>query len=103
MTHSHVDTLATADPPGMVMYVKIGTNSKGLTLWQSTRGSSKNEAANLVLERSMHTTGKMKQVTATGWLSGLWGQGALGTLPGKHMCCMRTGMAVLCLSFSAGL
>ena len=59
MTHSHVDTLATADPPGMVMYVKIGTNSKGLTLWQSTRGSSKNESVNLVAEHSLHTTGKM--------------------------------------------
>lgn len=48
------------------MYVEIGKAKSGLTLWRCTRGSSKNEAANLVLERSMHTTGKMTLVTATG-------------------------------------
>jgi len=57
-----------ADPPGVEMYVKIGKTKAGLTLWRCKRGSSKNEAANLVIERSLHTTAKMTQLTATGWL-----------------------------------
>ena len=49
----------------MVMYIKIGTTSQGLTMWRSTRGSSKNESANLVAEGSLHTTGKMRERVAT--------------------------------------
>jgi hypothetical protein len=48
------------------MYVYLGKNKAGLRLWRCKRGSSKNEAANLVIERSMNTTAKMKQLTATG-------------------------------------
>ncbi len=55
-----------ADPPGVDMYVKVGKTKGGLTLWRCIRGSSKNEAANLVIERSLHTTAKMTQLTATG-------------------------------------
>jgi hypothetical protein len=50
------------------MYVEVGKNKGGLTLWRCQRGSSKNEAANLVIERSLHTTAKMTQLTATGQL-----------------------------------
>jgi hypothetical protein len=51
------------------MYVEVGKTKGGLTLWRCKRGSSKNEAANLVIERSMHTTARMLQITATGQLS----------------------------------
>jgi hypothetical protein len=54
----------------MVMYVKIGTTKDGLTLWRSTRGSSKNESVNLVAEHSLHTTGKMRERLATALLGG---------------------------------
>lgn len=43
------------------MYLPMGTTSKGLQKWRSIRGSSKNETANLVAERSLHTTGRMKE------------------------------------------
>lgn len=64
-----------ADPPGMDMYELVGVSKEGAKLWRSKRGSSKNEAFNLNIERSMHTTGKMKEETAMGahagseWLS----------------------------------
>jgi len=48
------------------MYVEVGKTKSGLTLWRCTRGSGKNEAANLVAERSLHTTAKMNELTATG-------------------------------------
>jgi hypothetical protein len=57
----------------MPMYKLIGYNKAGHALYRSTRGSNKNEAINLVLERSMHTTGKFKE-TAMGecvWCSDL--------------------------------
>jgi hypothetical protein len=57
---------ATPDPPGQQMYIEIGKTKRGLTKWRSTRGSSKNEAANLVLEHSMHTTAPMNEDTAAG-------------------------------------
>jgi hypothetical protein len=50
------------------MYVAAG-KTKGanpMTLWRCKRGSNKNEAANLVVERSLHTTTKMSLLTATG-------------------------------------
>jgi hypothetical protein len=52
--------------------VEVGKTKGGLTLWRCKRGSSKNEAANLVIERSMHTTARMLQITATGQLSMRW-------------------------------
>lgn len=52
----------------MEMYIKIGTTKDGLTLWRSTRGSSKNESVNLVAEHSLHTTGKMRERVATAML-----------------------------------
>eukprot|EP00775_Hariotina_reticulata_P012129 gene12129-12267_t len=58
-----------SDPPGVEMYVEVGKTKSGLTLWRCTRGSAKNEAANLVAERSLHTTAKMNELTATGILS----------------------------------
>jgi hypothetical protein len=51
----------------MDMYIKIGT-SQGLALYRSTRGSSKNESANLVAEHSLHTTGKTREKVATAML-----------------------------------
>lgn len=56
------------DPEGVDMYVEVGRTKQGLTTWRSTRGSSKNEAANLVIERSLHTTGRMNEITALGEL-----------------------------------
>ncbi len=50
------------------MYVEVGRTKQGLTTWRSTRGSSKNEAANLVIDRSLHTTSRMNEVTALGEL-----------------------------------
>lgn len=55
-----------ADAAGGNMYVEVGKTKQGLTTWRSTRGSSKNEAANLVIERSLHTTGRMNEMTAVG-------------------------------------
>jgi hypothetical protein len=48
------------------MYKLIGFNKTGQKLWRTIRGSNKNEAVNLLLERSMHTTGRFKEVTAMG-------------------------------------
>lgn len=48
------------------MYKLVGLDAAGNEQWRSTRGSNKNEAVNLLLERSMHTTGKFKEVTAMG-------------------------------------
>ena len=53
----------TVDPPDMEMYVRVGTSSDGLAYWRCVRGSSKNEAINLVVERGMHTTGQMEEDT----------------------------------------
>jgi hypothetical protein len=60
--------VVSADPPGVDMYVELKKTKAGLTAWRCKRGSSKNEAANLVIERSLHTTAKMTQLTATGQL-----------------------------------
>ncbi len=60
----------TTDPPGAEMYVEVGKTKSGLTLWRCKRISSKDEAANLVMERSLHTTAKMNELTATGQSQG---------------------------------
>lgn len=62
--------LCCADPPGMDLYTPMGVSKDNLTYWRCARGSSKNEAVNLILERSLHTTGKMKEETAMGAITG---------------------------------
>jgi hypothetical protein len=48
------------------MYLRVGTSKEGLALWRSIRGSSKNEAVNLVIEKSLQTTAPMQEDTALG-------------------------------------
>lgn len=48
------------------MYLRVGTTKEGLALWRCIRGSSKNEAVNLVAERSLQTTAKFTERTGLG-------------------------------------
>lgn len=80
--------LCAADPQDEEMYVAVGKTKTGLTKWRCTRGSSKNEAANLVIERSLHTTAKLTELTAGGGCQGR----VLSALSVKGACVEHAGV-----------